>query len=269
MTNKQQPTGVDNKKYNFLGKVDGKYMAEEIMEPGQIGYIRFDHEKGDLRIDPFPEIEVSPELASTLTVGDVLEVGVNCRYFTGIGTVKKLETMLICPHTQSPCITGFCLKGGTCSYLEVAKHDKAPLSKQSGVEGEKEDYVDFQEQVRQHIRNDKLYNWDEALTDEEMLCLEQLLLTFNPKLPPGTLGNPSTAIGQDGWIKCEDEKPEHKQLVLVYGIFLPAGRSPSTYKARFYKGDEYNKESFITSPTGGYEIDHVTHWKPLPKPPVQ
>jgi hypothetical protein len=47
---------------------------------------------------------------------------------------------------------------------------------------------DLQDQVRAHIRNDKLFNWDEALSDNEMTYLEQLLLTFNPLCPPGSIG---------------------------------------------------------------------------------
>jgi hypothetical protein len=46
-------------------------------------------------------------------------------------------------------------------------------------------------QVKDHIKSHKHFNWDEALTDNEMEMLEDLLLTFNPILPPRTVGNPS------------------------------------------------------------------------------
>jgi septal ring factor EnvC (AmiA/AmiB activator) len=46
---------------------------------------------------------------------------------------------------------------------------------------------DLQKQVRDHIKDD-LFDWDEALTGEEMIFLEQLLLTFAPMFSPGSIG---------------------------------------------------------------------------------
>lgn len=46
---------------------------------------------------------------------------------------------------------------------------------------------DLLQQVRKHIKED-LFEWDEALTDEEMIFLEQLLLTFAPMFYPGSVG---------------------------------------------------------------------------------
>jgi hypothetical protein len=67
----------------------------------------------------------------------------------------------------------------------MALLDESPttvdVSAEEGVE-------DLQEQVRAHIRNDKLFDWDEALSGNEMTHLEQLLLTFNPLCPPGSIG---------------------------------------------------------------------------------
>lgn len=52
------------------------------------------------------------------------------------------------------------------------------------VEGE----TDLQDQVREHIKQHDLFDWDEALTGEEMIYLENLLLTFMPIVPPGSIG---------------------------------------------------------------------------------
>lgn len=45
---------------------------------------------------------------------------------------------------------------------------------------------DLQEQVRNHIKADR-FNWNEALTGNEMLFLENLLLTFCPITQPGSI----------------------------------------------------------------------------------
>lgn len=42
---------------------------------------------------------------------------------------------------------------------------------------------DFYSQVKEHIKNGTLFNWEESLTNNEMEYLEQLLLTFKPDLP--------------------------------------------------------------------------------------
>lgn len=56
-----------------------------------------------------------------------------------------------------------------------------PSNEQEGVE-------DLQDQVRKHIAADNLFDWHEALTENEMILLEQLLLTFFPLCPPGSIG---------------------------------------------------------------------------------
>lgn len=50
------------------------------------------------------------------------------------------------------------------------------------------EWIDLQEQVRTHIKKHDLFNWDEALTEEEMSYLENLLLTFAPIFYPGSVG---------------------------------------------------------------------------------
>ena len=46
----------------------------------------------------------------------------------------------------------------------------------------------LQEQVRKHIASHDLFDWNEALTDNEITYLENLLLTFAPIFPPGSIG---------------------------------------------------------------------------------
>lgn len=47
---------------------------------------------------------------------------------------------------------------------------------------------DLHKQVMDHIRNYKHFDWDEALSGNEMSLLEDMLMTFNPLCPPGSAG---------------------------------------------------------------------------------
>jgi hypothetical protein len=47
---------------------------------------------------------------------------------------------------------------------------------------------DLLDQVRKHIKADNLFDWHEALTENEMEYLENLMLTFCPLFPPGSMG---------------------------------------------------------------------------------
>jgi hypothetical protein len=50
------------------------------------------------------------------------------------------------------------------------------------------EWVDLQDQVRAHIKADRLFDWHEAMTNEAMTYLENLLLTFAPMFYPGSVG---------------------------------------------------------------------------------
>lgn len=66
----------------------------------------------------------------------------------------------------------------------------------TGTQGE---YVDdLQDQVRKHILDDKLFDWHEALSGNEMEYLEQLLLTFCPIFQPGSIGYAKQHAQQTG-----------------------------------------------------------------------
>lgn len=112
--------------------------------------------------------------------------------------------------------------------------------------GEEKEIVveDLQEQVRNHIASDKLYDWREALTDEEISYLENLLMTFAPQFCPGSIGFETTVMpwldrlmGEDA-VKVEEEK-ETKQQILnrVYGREITPSiemlRSMEQYAAQF------------------------------------
>lgn len=59
---------------------------------------------------------------------------------------------------------------------------------------------DLQNQVRDHIASHDLFHWHEALTENEMTYLENLLLTFCPLFPKGS-------IGYNKWIDYLSSQP--------------------------------------------------------------
>jgi len=80
---------------------------------------------------------------------------------------------------------------------------------------------DLQKQVRTHI-NEDLFDWDEALTDEEMIFLEQLLLTFAPMFNKGSIGfaktiQPHLTALQSSLKEKEKECEELKTEIKYWG----------------------------------------------------
>lgn len=68
------------------------------------------------------------------------------------------------------------------------------------------------------------------------------------------------------WIDIKDQKPEHKQRVLISGRQMVGSREPVIMTAVYYAEDRHNKEGWIYNHC--ITLD-VTHWMPLPEPPVK
>ena len=69
---------------------------------------------------------------------------------------------------------------------------------------------------------------------------------------------PSTPV-QDGWVKIEDGLPSKAGKYIVYGRYA-ADCPMNVFQSNFYKKDK----SFRTD----IKTKGVTHWPPLPSPPV-
>ena len=69
---------------------------------------------------------------------------------------------------------------------------------------------------------------------------------------------PSTPV-QDGWVKIEDGLPSKAGKYIVYGRYA-ADCPMNVFQSNFYKKDK----SFRTD----IKTKGVTHWQPLPSPPV-
>lgn len=68
------------------------------------------------------------------------------------------------------------------------------------------------------------------------------------------------------WISVNGRLPEEGEPIFVYGVLEHIPR-PGIYKARYFsKINEYKRDVFWES-EWAYDIDKVTHWMPLPKPP--
>ncbi|EHK90554.1 DUF551 domain-containing protein [Aggregatibacter actinomycetemcomitans] len=67
----------------------------------------------------------------------------------------------------------------------------------------------------------------------------------------------------NGWIKCEDRLPEDWSEVL-FAIKTPESESGWLIRTGSYFDDSLEFCSF-----DGVQFEGVTHWKPLPKPPLE
>ncbi len=92
---------------------------------------------------------------------------------------------------------------------------------------------DLQNQVREHIKQD-LFHWDEALTDEEMIFLEQLLLTFAPMFYPGSIGfektvKPFLQTSSENYWKQRCEAAEEYTYVIMSRVTEPMTDAEERY----------------------------------------
>lgn len=68
------------------------------------------------------------------------------------------------------------------------EHDHLMTFNQEPDKPKSEAVEDLQDQVRRQIKEHDLFNWHEELSEEEMIYLENLLLTFCPIFPKGSIG---------------------------------------------------------------------------------
>jgi hypothetical protein len=71
------------------------------------------------------------------------------------------------------------------------------------------------------------------------------------------------------WISVDDALPQENQRVIYY--FEHTGISIGTYNQVEYPEEVAGKSGIYGncfSGSGGYLVDDVTHWMPLPKPPT-
>lgn len=62
---------------------------------------------------------------------------------------------------------------------------------------------------------------------------------------------------ESGWISVEDRLPGHKQEVICYdGVDV-------------FTGIEYSEKYGFQWLESGYEPENISHWMPLPKPPIK
>ncbi|HIA2548166.1 TPA: DUF551 domain-containing protein [Escherichia coli] len=84
--------------------------------------------------------------------------------------------------------------------------------------------------------------------------LEQNALSGNS---PGT---------PDSWISCSDRMPEKNQSVLISVNFDSSLVEPLICSAR-YTGSTFRRGDATIKPGNG--VEQVTHWMPLPEPPLE
>lgn len=73
-------------------------------------------------------------------------------------------------------------------FEEATGYENKNLKWLKTIQSSLKEETDLHQQVIDHIRNYKLFDWDEALSDNEMSLLEDMFMSFNPLCPPGSIG---------------------------------------------------------------------------------
>ncbi|HGX9664455.1 TPA: DUF551 domain-containing protein [Escherichia coli] len=75
--------------------------------------------------------------------------------------------------------------------------------------------------------------------------------------------NGNSPVTQDGWISCSDRMPEDTKMLLAFS----QGKIVAAYWNWVVNPIDYKKYRAFTY-LSGYILDDVTHWMPLPEPPL-
>ncbi|HDX5544027.1 TPA: DUF551 domain-containing protein [Escherichia coli] len=73
----------------------------------------------------------------------------------------------------------------------------------------------------------------------------------------------NTAASKDGWISCSDRMPEDTKMLLAFS----QGEIVAAYWNWVVNPIDYKKYRAFTYLSGNI-LDDVTHWMPLPEPPL-
>ncbi|EHP6404547.1 DUF551 domain-containing protein, partial [Escherichia coli] len=82
-----------------------------------------------------------------------------------------------------------------------------------------------------------------------------------PDMP--TVQGGSSPVTPDGWISCSDRMPEDTKMLLAFS----QGEIVAAYWNWVANPIDYKKYRAFTY-LSGYILDDVTHWMPLPEPPL-
>ncbi|MEJ9728429.1 ead/Ea22-like family protein [Escherichia coli] len=131
--------------------------------------------------------------------------------------------------------------------------------------------LDERERNRQYIKRRDQENEDIALTvgklrvereaaKKRIAELEAELVSQTYKLNELSGNSPVTP---DGWISCSERMPEDTKMLLAFS----QGKIVAAYWNWVMNPIDYKKYRAFTY-LSGYILDDVTHWMPLPEPPL-
>lgn len=117
--------------------------------------------------------------------------------------------------------------------------------------------------------------------EQEILHHESII--NNPKLSEDTIFEPKIIVKvlkliisdlkalqvQGEWISVEDRLPEFNKEVLISRIGDKTQKPPPTLKTIIAKRVSSNKDGEIWHTDNSVVIGEVTHWQPLPEPPIK
>lgn len=86
---------------------------------------------------------------------------------------------------------------------------------------------------------------------------------YSPRNPGSYTAWHSTTLTPDGWIRCSDRMPEDTKMLLAFS----QGEIVAAYWNWVVNPIDYKKYRAFTYLSGNI-LDDVTHWMPLPEPPL-
>ncbi len=131
--------------------------------------------------------------------------------------------------------------------------------------------LDERERNQQYIKSRDQENEDIALTvgrlRVELEAAKKRIaeLEAEPVSQTCKLNEPSgnSPVTPDGWISCSDRMPEDTKMLLAFS----QGKIVAAYWNWVINPIDYKKYRAFTY-LSGYILDDVTHWMPLPEPPL-
>lgn len=104
---------------------------------------------------------------------------------------------------------------------------------------------------------------DEIIAGAKTSMEQYLALSLKAERAAKQKSDSNSPVTPDGWISCSDRMPEDTKMLLAFS----QGEIVAAYWNWVVNPIDYKKYRAFTY-LSGYILDDVTHWKPLPEPPL-
>ena len=104
---------------------------------------------------------------------------------------------------------------------------------------------------------------DEIIAGAKTSMEQYLALSLKAERAAKQKSDSNSPVTPDGWISCSDRMPEDTKMLLAFS----QGKIVAAYWNWVANPIDYKKYRAFTY-LSGYILDDVTHWMPLPEPPL-